>query len=976
MTVEFVGNAPRNRYIHVGVEDDHLVNSLIFVLDRMQNSVDLFACTPRLSITARGLYADQTDGLVMVKTEEDTKVQLTYALTDRITSLGCVDMELSFEKETDGSTATLWQTQVFQVSFDKNLQLGETLEETYPDLIQRLLSSGAKAESDAAEAKTLAASASATAAAVQYTADEALDRGKYAVEELPKVKADTATALQTAKEAKTTVTGIRADATEAKGIAEGAKEESAEAFAKASLALAAADSGAKRMDQLEGRLSETEADLMGTQDAMNEVQEVVEEASRLASVSKAASEDAADTALHATQTAELAARDAQDAATAAAAAGTAAAAAGETAQSALECAQSASDVAEAARETAERTASDTAIAKRSAASAEGNAVKAAEDAELALQTATVAAENASAAKSDSATAVATAAKAEAAVANKANIDGYYAGLTAGLAESLVSTTTVDDETAFVRRTTAGEKSVSDGFARIARIRGRSLVWNQLTDKAKFPQTQTKDGVTFTNNGDGSISVSGTSPADAGTGVSVFSGSISAGHKYYFSGGDAMNENGKGAACMINKYNMDGTFAGTLISDTMGSGVIFTMPDAAILMVDMVIWVRIGSTVDLCFRPQLFDLTVMFGVGNEPEDPVAFRQLFPEAFYEKESGKLLSVGVSGIKTTGFNLFDSDAVLSEQGWVQQSDGSWYRNNLGSLNYVPVFENTYGYTGQIYGTLYTRRERSNLGDGCYICVRYTDGSSESLYQGVGTEFRKKEFCTASGKTVSRLYWLAAYDNPTYVKDICIHFCWSGYRNGEYEKYRSTVLSFDAAGYFASGMHGIGSVFDEIDYEKSEVIQRIGVRAFAEGDVTGETMLTDGKQTCYVLASPIVTGIADPVPQYWESDFGTEEWVLTEGHTLPVTAKIRYMNNLRDKLQRLPEDAVSGERIVQTTGNSTTDLMSQAAVTAALSQAVFTPQISADGVLSWTNALGLENPAAVNLVELVTAAMNRAGQ
>ncbi len=974
MTVEFVGNAPQTRYIHVGVEDDHLVNSLTFVLDRMQNSVDLSACTPHLSVTARGLYADQTDGLVMTTTNSGTKVELTYALTDRITSLGCVDMELSFEKETDGSTAILWQTQVFQVSFDKNLQLGETLEDTYPDLIQRLLSNEAKVASDAAEAKRLASSASSLATTVQYTADDALEYGKHAVEQLSEVKTQSAGALQTANEAKTAVAGIQTTATEAKNIAAGAKSESAAAATKAEEAAAAAGNATKKTDQLETTLVKVQADLSGALYLAKDASDTATAASRRSSISETTAKNASDAASLAEQMAELASSDAKTAAADAGKANLAASAAGEKAQTALESAQAASASAETAKQTATRAASDIAVAKQSAATAEANSVKATEDAALALQTATTAAENALTAKTDAATALQSATEAEAAVANKANIDGYYAGLTAGLAESLVSTTTVDDETAFVRRTTAGEKSVSDGFARIAGIYGRSVVWNQLIDRTKYPQTQTKDGITFTNNGDGSVSVSGSSPAGVGTGISIFGGNIPVGHKYFLTGGDAMNENGKGAVCLMNQYDGTGVLTRTLVTDTTGSGVIFTLQeeDATSSFVDVVLWVRLGSTVNLCFRPQLFDLTKMFGTGNEPEDPAEFRKLFPELFYEKENGKLLSVGVTGIKTIGFNLFDSDTVLAKQGWVQQSDGSWYRNSLGSLNYLSVFENTYGYTGQFCGTLSTRREQANLGDGCYICARYTDGTTAILYQNVGTEFQKREFRTASGKTVSKLYWLAAYDNPTYVKDICIHFCWSGYRNGEYEKYRSTELSFDAADRFPSGMHGIGTVRDEIDYENSEVIQRIGIRAYADGDATTSEMLTDGKQTCYVLASPVVTKLTEAVPQYWESDFGTEEWILSEGHTLPVTALIRYMNNLRDKLQRLPEDAVSGERITQTTGSSPTDLMSQAAITAALAQAVFTPSVSADGVLSWTNSLGLENPASVNLVQAVINAMS----
>ena len=41
------------------------------------------------------------------------------------------------------------------------------------------------------------------------------------------------------------------------------------------------------------------------------------------------------------------------------------------------------------------------------------------------------------------------------------------------------------------------------------VKGKTIVWNQLLDKSKYPATTTKNGVTFTNNGDGTITVNGT-----------------------------------------------------------------------------------------------------------------------------------------------------------------------------------------------------------------------------------------------------------------------------------------------------------------------------------------------------------------------------------------------------------------------------------------------------------------------------------
>ena len=61
---------------------------------------------------------------------------------------------------------------------------------------------------------------------------------------------------------------------------------------------------------------------------------------------------------------------------------------------------------------------------------------------------------------------------------KANKDGYYGGMTVGSAENLVGRGTVEAEYGGVR-TSAGTADIGSGSAAIARMKGRSFVWNQL-----------------------------------------------------------------------------------------------------------------------------------------------------------------------------------------------------------------------------------------------------------------------------------------------------------------------------------------------------------------------------------------------------------------------------------------------------------------------------------------------------------------
>ena len=54
---------------------------------------------------------------------------------------------------------------------------------------------------------------------------------------------------------------------------------------------------------------------------------------------------------------------------------------------------------------------------------------------------------------------------------KANTTGYYEGLSVGLADNLKSPDGVSENSAWLYRTTAGDASVSSGFANLQSIKG-------------------------------------------------------------------------------------------------------------------------------------------------------------------------------------------------------------------------------------------------------------------------------------------------------------------------------------------------------------------------------------------------------------------------------------------------------------------------------------------------------------------------
>lgn len=151
------------------------------------------------------------------------------------------------------------------------------------------------------------------------------------------------------------------------------------------------------------------------------------------------------------------------------------------------------------------------------------------------------------------------------------------------------------------------------------INGENIIWNQLLDKSKYPATTTTNGVTFTNNGDGSITVNGTATDDSGFLLfSPYADSLIPGHKYLLFG----SPNNASIKAYIQCYD---NINRQWLKDA-GGGSIAIFPKVIGPKTDSFIRIRIagGYTANnLVFKPQFFDLTQMFGAGNEPATPEEF-----------------------------------------------------------------------------------------------------------------------------------------------------------------------------------------------------------------------------------------------------------------------------------------------------------------------------------------------------------------
>lgn len=139
-------------------------------------------------------------------------------------------------------------------------------------------------------------------------------------------------------------------------------------------------------------------------------------------------------------------------------------------------------------------------------------------------------------------------------------------------------------------------------------------------KPNFLGNQTKDGVTVTSNGDTFI-VNGTSTSSSYISVLISIWKPVIGHIMFICGCP------KGGSANTFRFSA----LNQLYGDDYGGGAIFKVKGNG-AYVGIVF--SSGITFDnIVFKPQLFDLTEMYGAGNEPTTVEQFRQDFPEELYD-------------------------------------------------------------------------------------------------------------------------------------------------------------------------------------------------------------------------------------------------------------------------------------------------------------------------------------------------------
>ena len=360
--------------------------------------------------------------------------------------------------------------------------------------------------------------------------------------------------------------------------------------------------------------------------------------------------------------------------------------------------------------------------------------------------------------------------------NKADIDGTYPSLTAGLAEQLLSSNRVVDQTPYLYRQTAlGKANATRALMR--KIVGGSVVWNQLVPNARKSGTATPPGTQTYN----SVVIEASLKSSHVYFVSAkvtYSGSISSlrmfiqvvGSVYGNPAIDIAANSTKKADWLlrpgVNVASFNLGLSNLISSQKLTSDDAWSYDN--VFAVDLT--AMFGATI----------ADALFGYSDKAEAIAKLKEwgFFAKDYYEHDPGTIRSVeGVSAKETVGFNLWDEKW---EVGYIDSNGANTASTvNIRSKNYIPILPNTtyylrIGYTTVVY------------------CPAFFYDVDKNFISASIQQVWNRTIVTPSNAAYMRFYINAAY-GATYKNDICINLS-DPQRNGTYEPYVKHAYPLDS--------------------------------------------------------------------------------------------------------------------------------------------------------------------------------------
>lgn len=443
---------------------------------------------------------------------------------------------------------------------------------------------------------------------------------------------------------------------------------------------------------------------------------------------------------------------------------------------------------------------------------------------------------------------------------------------------------------FIFRASAGNKSIKDSSAVIRRIKGNSIVWNQLVSNGNFASGSTgwrALNSTMTMYSD-RMRLTNTSTTGCGA-QTTLAATIKSGSKVAVII-DYKRSTSSSARCSVEFQNSNGSTVSQHVISIVSSAdrrvdmsIVVPSTDAVTLKVYPLYNGASGAYCDI-YSVQVFNLTSMFGAGNEP-DIRKFKELFPSSYYLPSRPRLVGMNAAEMRTVGFNCFNKDAATA--GYISSTTGT-----VGSSSVYMVSEPMYVLPGTEYFLKDVR------GGGSTFAYALYDSFGKAVKTG---GFSNNGTNAASGvvQIPYNAFTMRVVVHNSFVDACCVNIRHSAVNDGYYEPYEAHSRALPEINrLFPEGMHRIGDYFDEITSEHA--IRRIAVRAYVSGDENSARMFTDGTTTTIeVLAEPETIKLSDPIQlDYMVHDWGTEMVAGNDGYA-PFSADIVYRFNAEGRIR-----------------------------------------------------------------------------
>ena len=358
--------------------------------------------------------------------------------------------------------------------------------------------------------------------------------------------------------------------------------------------------------------------------------------------------------------------------------------------------------------------------------------------------------------------------------------------------------------------------IEDGVAVIDKVKGNSVVWNQLVQNGNFASTEewVENGATISiSNGEATISQ--TLEGDSGVGQKV---NVIAGHKIMVLM-DVKEVTSMYVGVFRSQYDNVGFQAATntKIINSVGFVSFFTTIAELGNYKSYVFGFARGGVNSFI---NLINLTQKFGAGNEPSTYEEFLQRKPKVADEfaYNEGTIVNNKVEKVVTTGRNLFDSSTAIDGKTIIDET-GIEVTNSLGWCStFIPIIG------GKSYFCKGVVINIQNNG------VHFYDKDKQHI-NAVGIPQNGNIFVTPINAKYIRIH--GRYDGSP-ANTAILNLSDASF-NGQYAPYEKHELDLswvkeikDTEGVklFEDGMKSAGTAFDEA--AKGKAIKRIGVKVF----------------------------------------------------------------------------------------------------------------------------------------------------